>query len=357
MSINTIISGTGSKLPDQVIPNSNFSDHQFYGKDGSLTAKTTGEVIAKLEEISGIKSRRYIPDDEDSVPLMTSASTRAIKDSGLDKNQIDGIIVAHNAGNMRTDGLGWEPVPNLASLVKNSLQIKNYDCFAYDILFGCPGWIQGLIQAHYAIVNGDANHVLVIGIEVASRLLDPHDVDSMLLGDGCGAAILSKSENDDKIGVLGYTTFSHCQEDCRTIFVGQSNNPALKEKILFKMNGKEVYRYATTWVPQVIKKTLDKLELSVEDIDLFLFHQANGKMLTAIAKNLGKLYNQDLSFFNGKIPSTIEFTGNTSVATIPTMLDLIQNKKLDNYEIKSGQKIIMASVGAGMHCNAIVYQF
>jgi 3-oxoacyl-[acyl-carrier-protein] synthase-3 len=275
----------------------------------------------------------------------------------LDKNQIDGIIVAHNTGNMRLEGMGWEPVPNLASLVKHSLKIKNYECFAYDILFGCPGWVQGLIQAHLAIINEVATHVLVIGIEVASRLLDPHDVDSMLLGDGCGAAILSKSEKDDKMGVLGYTTFSHCQDDFHTIFVGQSNNPALEEKILFKMNGREVYRYATTWVPQVIKKTLDKLTLNLEDIDLFLFHQANGKMLTAIAKNLGKLYNQDLSFFEGKIPSTIEFTGNTSVATIPTMLDMIQNNQLGNYKIRVGQKIIMASVGAGMHCNSIVYQF
>ena len=90
---------------------------------------------------------------------------------------------------------------------------------------------------------------------------------------------------------------------------------------------------------------------------MFLFHQANGKMLAAIANNLAGLYGKSNASFEGKIPIIIQFTGNTSVATIPTMLDLIMKGELEGYSIKPGHKVVFASVGAGMHCNAVVYQF
>ncbi len=125
----------------------------------------------------------------------------------------------------------------------------------------------------------------------------------------------------------------------------------------FHMNGREVYKYATQWLPKVIEKALNKANLSIEDIDIFLFHQANAKMLEAIAKNLGRLYDKDYAFFEGKVPSTVQFLGNTSVATIPTMLDLVLKNELGDFTIQKGQKVVMASVGAGMHCNALVYEF
>lgn len=354
--INSIITGTGAILPDRVVDNSHFSTHQFFGKDGNPVLKPATEVIAKLEEISSIKSRRYILDDEDNVPMMKAAGEKAVANAGIDRDQIDGIIVAHNTGNMRTDGSGWDPVPNLGSLIKNALQIKNHNCFAYDILFGCPGWVQGMIQAHHAIQMGDANHVLIVGVEVVSRVLDPHDVDSMLLGDGCGAVILSRSEGDTPKGVLSNYTFSHCQEDYRSIYINNSNNPEASGKPYFKMNGRDVYRYATTWVPQVIQKAMAKSNTSIHDVDLFLFHQANGKMLDVIVNNIAKLFNVDMASLANKIPRIIEFTGNTSVASIPTMLDKIHDRELGDFEIKDGQLMVMASVGAGMHCNALVYQ-
>jgi 3-oxoacyl-[acyl-carrier-protein] synthase-3 len=123
------------------------------------------------------------------------------------------------------------------------------------------------------------------------------------------------------------------------------------------MNGKDVYRYATTWVPQVVRKALDKADLRPEEIDLFLFHQANDKLVHAIAGNLAESYALDPSVFEGKLPMTIGFLGNTSVATIPTMLDMIRKGKLEGYSISEGQTVVMASVGAGMHCNAVVYRF
>ncbi len=343
-------------MPERIIDNSFFLNRIFMDENGIANPKPIEEIVAKLEAITGIKSRRYIAETGDSIPLMTAAAADTIATAAINKNEIDGIIVAHNAGNMLEGTNGWHSVPNMAALLKHSLEITNHHCFAYDILFGCPGWLQAIIQAHQAIQMGDAKNILVVGIEVASRLLDPYDLDSMILADGCGAAIISASPNAQK-GIISYATFSHAQEDIGCIYLGKSYNKEMDAPVLFKMNGKEVYKYATVWVPKVIKEALDKAGLTAADVDMFLFHQANGKMLHAFANNLAQMYNMEGLSLEGKIPTTIEFTGNTSVATIPTMLDLICKNKLAGYEIKEGMKVVFASVGAGMHCNAIVYQY
>lgn len=355
--MKTILNGTGTFMPERRIANSYFLNNVFMDSNGIPSAKPTAEIIEKLEQITGIKERGYISEKGDSVPLMVAAAENALADWGKDKNLIDGIIVAHNAGNMLEGRDGFHTVPNMAALLKNKLGIENFECFAYDLLFGCPGWLQGVIQAHQTIQMGDAKHVLVIGIEVASRLLDPHDLDSMILADGCGAAVISASDTGDDSGIISYATFSHALEYISCIYLDRSYNKEITAPTLFKMNGKDVYKYATVWVPKVIKNALDKAGLTASDVDLFLFHQANGKMLHAFANNLAQMYGMEGLSFEGKIPTTIEFTGNTSVATIPTMLDLILKNNLGEYKIKKGDLIVMASVGAGMHCNALVYKY
>lgn len=355
--MTTAIIGTGTTLPELVIKNAHFLNHAFYDAKGVKNEKNTSDIIEKLEAITGITERRYIPFNQDSIPLMTETALKTLENAGLNASDLSGIIVAHNAGNMLVGEKSFHPVPNLAACLKNAIQCTNHECFAYDILFGCPGWVQAMIQAHQSIACGEAETILVVGLEVASRLLDPHDLDSMILADGCGACIVTKSDKTTG-GVLSYTTFSHAQEDLRSIFLDKSNNAAeVAGSCYFHMNGRDVYKYATQWLPKVIEKALKKANLSIEDIDMFLFHQANAKMLEAIAKNLGRLYGKEYSFFEGKVPSTVQFLGNTSVATIPTMLDLVLKNELGDYGIKKGQKVVMASVGAGMHCNALVYQF
>ncbi len=355
--MDAYIKGTGSFLPEKIIKNNAFLNHNFYDGLGKKSEKPVAEVVAKLEAITGIRERRYIPDNENSIPLMTKASRNAILDAKLQSNDIQGVIVAHNAGNMLLAGNGVQSVPNLAALLKNALKIENHDCFAYDILFGCPGWVQGVIQAKQALADdSEIDNILVVGIEVASRMLDPHDLDSMIFADGCGACIVSRNKSK-KTGILSYATFSHAQDDVVCITQGESYNPDYQQNNLVKMNGRDVYKYATTWVPQVVKKALDKVGKNIDDVDMFLFHQANGKMLSAIANNIAALYDHKDYDFEGKIPTTIEFLGNTSVATVPTMLDLIRQKKLGEFRIKKGHLVVMTSVGAGMHCNALVYQF
>ncbi len=354
--MKTSIVATGSAMPERRIPNSYFFDRTFLNEDGTPMTKPVEEIVAKLEQITGIRERGYIPETGDSVPLMAEACENAIGTWGQDRNKIDGIIVGHNAGNMLEGRQGFHTVPNMAALLKHRLGITNHECFAYDLLFGCPGWVQGLIQAHQAIRSGDATHVLVVGIEVASRLLDPYDLDSMILADGCGAAIVSTADNDRE-GIISYATFSHALDDISCIYLDRSYNKEWDDPTLFKMNGKEVYKYATVWVPRVIKKALDKAGLNASDVDMFLFHQANAKMLHAFANNLAQMYNLEGLSFEGKIPVTIQFTGNTSVATVPTMLDLIVKGRLEGYRIEPGMTVVFASVGAGMHCNALVYRF
>ncbi len=353
--MRTTIIATGSATPERRIQNSFFLDRQFLNPDGTVMPKPVEEIVAKLEQITGIKERGYISEKGDSVPLMAEAAENTIQTWGKDRNQIDGIIVAHNAGNMLEGRDGFHTVPNMAALLKHRLGITNHECFAYDILFGCPGWIQGLIQAHQALEAGDAKNVLILAVEVASRLLDPSDLDSMILADGSAAAILSKEEGEK--GIISYATFSHALDDISCIYLDKSYNKEITAPTLFKMNGKDVYKYATVWVPRIIKKALDKANLTAADVDMFLFHQANGKMLHAFANNLAEMYQIEGLDFSNKIPTTIQFTGNTSVATVPTMLDLILKGKLEGYEIKPGMKVVFASVGAGMHCNAMVYQF
>lgn len=355
MEFQTAITGTGSVIPELLVPNSDFESNEFYDRSGARIERSGNEIVAKLEAICGIRERRYIPFEQDSVDLMTEASRLAVEDAGLSPNDLSGIIVAHNAGNMIPDTGAFHTVPNMAAVLKHELGSTNHDCFAYDVLFGCPGWLQAIIQAHQAIRNGDAEHVLITGLEVASRLLDPHDPDSMILADGCGACVVSPATGD--AGIISYATYSHAVDDNRIIYLGPSLKPDVDGSCYFHMNGRAVYKYATEWVPKVMKNALDKAGTGVSDVDIFLLHQANAKMLEAIACNLAQLCQVHPETFKGKIPSTIEFLGNTSVATIPTMLDLIRKKKLEGFEIRAGDLAVMASVGAGMHCNAIVYRF
>ena len=349
------ISGSGSAMPKRIIKNDYFLQNDFYTKKGEKNPKDPKEIIQKLEEISGIRERRFIGEDEESIQLLEDASRKAVANAGLRPNDLDGIIIAHNTANVRANlGSCFHPIPNVAALLKNQLEITNKDCPSYDILFGCPGWVEGFIQAHRMIQLGEAKHVLVAGVEVASRFLDPHDVDYMLMADGCGATVISADDLTE--GVLSHASFSHAQDDLDSIILDRSLNKEREGNLFFKMQGNKVYKYATAQLPLVIKKAMDKIGMTPTEVDYFFFHQANAKMLKAIAGNLMKVFEITDVAYEHKIPSSISFLGNTSVATIPTLFDLVKKKEIDGFPLKKGQTYVFASVGAGMHCNAIIYR-
>jgi 3-oxoacyl-[acyl-carrier-protein] synthase-3 len=356
-TIYSVISGTGSYIPTKRIRNEDFLSNEFYGEDGQRLEKPNKEIIDKLEEISTISERRYVTDDLLTSDIAFFAAKEAIKSAGVDKEELDYIIVAHNFGDVSSDNQKLDIVPSLAARVKQKLQIKSPKAVAYDLPFGCPGWLQAVIQADYYIKSGDAKKILVIGADVLSRVSDPHDRDSMLYADGAGAVVLTAQESEHPTGILAHTTRSDTYEYANMLYMGKSYNTEKngQGKPFLKMSGRKLYQYALQTVPQAVKDCLDKCNTPLSEISKVLIHQANGKMDDAILKRLYCLYDiTDIP--EGIMPMTISWLGNSSVATIPTLLDLIMKDQMQPHKISKGDKLIFASVGAGMNINAMVYQ-
>lgn len=352
----SVITATGSYIPQTIIPNSYFLQHQFLEKNGAPIQKSNAETIATFKKITGIETRRYAAPHERASDLGVAAASAALHSSGMDKEKLDYIIVAHNFGDIAANGQHSELVPTLASRVKYLLQIENPDCIAYDLPFGCPGWLQALIQADYYVRSGDARHCLVIGTETLSRVTDAHDRDSMLYGDGGGAVILSAG-NYEHNGLITHKTRTFTRNEAMLLQMGTSFNTAPGNSSLFlKMNGRKLYEFALTQVPGVVKAAIDKAGLHISDVHKVLIHQANEKMDEAILERLFGLYG--ITSINPEVmPMTISWLGNSSVATIPTLLDLICKGQMPGHTIEEGQVIVFASVGAGMNINAAVYRF
>ncbi len=355
-AIHTIITATGSYIPEVKVSNADFLNHQFFERDGTAITKDNATIIEKFREITGIEERRYARTDQKASDLGYKAAINAFASSGIDPETLDYIIVAHNFGDISHQSNRSDMVPTLASRIKYMLGIQNPDCIAYDLPFGCPGWLQGVIQAEYYIRSGDAKRCMVIGTETLSRIIDPHDRDSMLYGDGAGAVILEASPNTEK-GILAHKTQTYASEHAMLLNMGPTYVQNECEHDLFiKMNGRKLYEFALTNVPMVIKAALDKAGVHLSEIKKVLIHQANDKMDTAILQRVFKLYDME-STGHDIMPMTISWLGNSSVATIPTLLDLIQKRKMPEHQLNEGDKVIIASVGAGMNINALIYQF
>jgi 3-oxoacyl-[acyl-carrier-protein] synthase-3 len=356
-SIYSVITGTGNYIPSRVIKNEDFIKNEFFETNGEKINKCNQEITDKFLEITTIAERRYITDDLTTSDMAFFAAQEAIKSAQIDQEELDYIIVANNFGDTRFDNRASDHVPSLASKVKHKLQIKNPETIAYDLTFGCPGWVQGAIQADYYIKSGDAKKVLVIGAEVLSRISDPHDRDCMLYADGAGAVVFEAKESTTPIGILAHKTRSDTFTHAGLLHMGPSYNPEFENPndLFLKMNGRRLYQYALETVPQSIKACLDKINLPLADVKKVLIHQANGKMDDAILKRLYALYNIAEAPEN-VMPMTVHTLGNTSVATLPTLLDLILKDNLDNHSIDKGDILIFASVGAGMNINAFIYK-
>jgi 3-oxoacyl-[acyl-carrier-protein] synthase III len=355
--IYSVIIGTGNYIPTKHIRNKDFLINTFFGTDGEKLPKSNEEIIDKFFDITTIEERRYVTDNLVTSDIAYYAAVDAIKTAGIDKEELDYIIVAHNFGDVKNDTNRPDSVPCLAARVKNKLEIINPDTVAYDLLFGCPGWLQAVIQADYLIKSGDARKVLVIGAEILSRVSDPHDRDSMLYADGAGAAILEAQKSEEPIGILAHKTRSDTLLHSRMLYMGKSYKPDNEnvDDLFLKMHGRKLYQYAIEKVPQTIKECLEKSKIHLREIKKALIHQANGKMDDAILKRLFALYNivevpEDI------MPMTIGWLGNSSVATIPTLLDLILKDQLKPHRINKGDLLVLASVGAGMNISALIYK-
>jgi 3-oxoacyl-[acyl-carrier-protein] synthase-3 len=287
--------------------------------------------------------------------MASKAAELAIQDAGIDPETIDQIIVAHNFGDVLPGTIQTDTIPALASRVKHQLGIKNPNCVAYDILFGCPGWIQGVIQADSFIKSGMAKRCLVIGAETLSRVVDSHDRDSMIFSDGAGACIVEEDTNTNS-GILASSVQSHCLDEAYFLYLGKSYHPEGDEATRYiKMKGRKVYEYAIKNVPLAMKECIEKAGVDIHDVKKFFLHQANEKMDEGFIKALYKLY--DIRIVPENImPMSIHDLGNSSVATIPTLYDLVKRGKYKEHQLHKGDIVIFASVGAGMNINAICYR-
>jgi 3-oxoacyl-[acyl-carrier-protein] synthase-3 len=348
------ITGTGSYIPNMIEKNEDFYQHDFLNIDGSAINHSNEIIVDKFKAITGITERRYADDQLTSSDLGFLAAQKAIEDAGIDAEDIDYIICAHNFGDVKANTIQSDILPCLASRIKHNLRIKNPKCVAYDILFGCPGWIEGVIQAKAFIQSGMAKCCLVIGSETLSRVVDKHDRDSMIYSDGAGATIVELS--DEEGGILAHETASFTYDEAYYLYFGKSNNQELsKDTRYIKMHGRKIYEFALNNVPLAMKTCLDNSGIDIHDVKKILIHQANEKMDEAIIKRFYKLYKTEVP--KDIMPMSIHKLGNSSVATVPTLYDLIIKNKMENHSIHKDDVIIFASVGAGMHINAIVYKY
>jgi 3-oxoacyl-[acyl-carrier-protein] synthase-3 len=336
------ITGTGSYIPSIVEKNEDFYNHEFLNADGSSINSTNEVIVEKFKAITGIQERRYVKADILNSDIAYFAAQKAIDDANIDKESIDYIIVAHNYGDLKHNSEQSDTVPSIASRVKHLLKIANPKCVGYDLLFGCPGWIEGVIQAKAFIASGLAKRCLVIGSETLSRVIDKHDRDSMIYSDGAGAVIIEESNEEG--GILAHETATFTLDEAHFIYFGETNKPEITDQRRYiKMYGRKIY------------ECLDKSGISINDVKKILIHQANEKMDEAIVKRFYKLHG--IAMPEGVMPMTINTLGNSSVATVPTLYDMILKGHLKGQEINKGDVIMFASVGAGMNINAIVYRY
>jgi len=352
----SVITGTGACIPERIQINQDFAQQTFFDDKGRPISDTTETIIEKFRKITGITERRYAPANINASDIAAVAGKQALLDSGIDPETLDQIVVSHNFGDVASGSIQSQNVPTLASRVKHKLGIMRPECIAYDVLVGCPGWVHSLIQSHAWFKAGMAKKVLLIGTETLSRVIDLSDRDSMIFADGAGACVLEyKDVMREDSGILGTSAQTHSADEFDYINMGESykvsNNGA---ELYIKMKGRKVYEYALKHVPLAMKLCLDQANMDIRKVSKILIHQANEKMDEEIVKRLYALYGLSEAPA-GIMPMSIQWLGNSSVATIPTLYHLIRKGEMPEHEIREGDIILFASVGAGMNINAVCY--
>lgn len=318
MSKGIGIIGTGSFLPDKILKNCDL-EKIVDTSDEWITART------------GIRERRIIDEGEATSDLAIEASKKALEDAKLDPEDVDLIIVATMTGDMIT--------PSTACIVQDRLGCKN--AAAFDLSAACSGFVYGISMAYGLISSGVYKNVLLIGAEAMSRILDWEDRGTCILfGDGAGAAVISEVPKGR--GILGMELGSDGSgKDHLLIPAGGSRCPQSKETLenreqYLKMEGSEVFKFAVRKIDETCKSLLEKTNLKSSDIDLFIPHQANTRIINSAAKKLK--IPKEKTFIN------LDKYGNMSAASIPVALD----EALKQGRIEDGDNILLVGFGGGL---------
>ena len=302
----------GSYLPEKILTN----------HDLEKLVDTSHEWIF---ERTGINQRHIANEKESSVDMAYNASLISIERSGKSLEEIDMIIVATTTPE--------RVFPSTAVLLQNKLGIE--DCFAFDLNAACTGFIYALDIADKYIRNNSVTNVLVVGTEKMSTLVDWNDRNTcVLFGDGAGAAVLTAS---DKAGIISTTIGSNgTYKDLLTV------NP---ESDFIEMQGNDVFKIAVNTMGKLAKDTLDSNNLSIDQIDWLIPHQANSRIINAIAKKL--------SLPSSKIILTVGDHGNTSAASIPLAMDYA----FTNGKLKDNDMVLLEAFGAGFTWGSTLLKF
>lgn len=357
-NVYTVITGSGSYLPEKIIKNEYFLNYSFFDPaTHKPIEKSNEEIIEKFREITNIDERRWSPPLEQTSDLGYEAAKDAIRSSGIDPESLDFIIAAHNFGDAVGGNLRSAIMPCIAARIKQKLGLKNPDMFVHDIIAGCPSWVQAFIIGDLYIKSKQYKRGLIVGADINSRFADPCDRDAMIFADGAGAVIIEGIESDKPVGALSHAAQTDSTVEANYLIMDKSLNPECPgDEQYIRMQGHKVYVYALTNVPRVVKKSLDLAGLTLSDVKKVLIHQANEKMDRAILERLFKLYKVS-EIPEDIMPMTINKLGNSSSATIPTLYDLIMKEKMEDHSFNSGDVIVLTSVGAGMIINSVVYRF
>lgn len=317
------ILGTGSSFPENTVTND----------DLSKMMDTSDEWI---RERTGIV-KRHISSGETHSQMICEAAERAVEQAGIRPEELDLIVVATLSPDYS--------VPSAACIIQAQLGASGAVCF--DVNAACSGFVYALNIANGYFCTGLANTALIVGGECLSRMLDWTDRStSILFGDGAGAAVVQKSGNNLYVSSQGS---DGSRKDALVYQREQIRNPYIKqesektESYLF-MDGQQVYRFAVKIVPKCIEDVLVKAGLSVDDVDCFLFHQANQRIVDSVAKRL--------HIPSDKIPMDLQEFGNTSAASIPILLD----EAYRGNKIKNGDKIVLCGFGGGLTWGAILME-
>lgn len=354
----TRIIGTGSYIPPQVIKNNHFLNNEFYTPSKKrIEDKTNEEIIQKFNEITNIEERRYVAKNQVTSDIAALAIEAACEDAGISKESLEFIIVGHNFGDVADGHTQIDTLPGLANKVKMKLKLKNPQCICHDVISGCPGWTQAMIVADAYIKSGFHKRGVVVGADVLSRISDPHDRDTMIYADGAGATIVEMVESEEPIGIISHSSRSDSVQHASLLTFGESSNPDYEgDELFIKMAGHKLYIYAITTVPGVVKDSIEKAGIDLKDVKKVFIHQANEKMDEVILAGVFKLYGEK-EIPEGIMPMSIRKLGNSSTATVPTLLDMVLKGKMEGQEVNEGDYTILCSVGAGMNVNSIVYKW
>ena len=312
------IIGLGAYLPEKILTN----------KDLEKMVDTTDEWIVTR---SGIRERHIVADDEAASDLAIEAAKRAIESARLSPEKIDLVICATITGDM--------PFPSTSCLVQNAIGAVN--AAAFDLQAGCSGWVYGLSTGAQFVRRGTYDHILVVGVDVLSRFTDWSDrATCVLFGDAAGAVVLGPTAPDT--GVLS----AHLGADgsggeLLRMEAGGSKLPASEETVrnhqhFIRMEGREVFKFAVRIMGEASIKALEMCGLTPADVDLFVPHQANIRIIESAAARLG--LPEEKVFVN------VQNYGNTSAASIPLALD----EAYRSGRIKEGDVIVAVGFGAGL---------